>query len=131
MSHHFVARSRIINPVFFPCSHVSAKAGFVKKKIFSFTELRRSFFRETIYWILRAGRLRSRSSNSGRVKNFLFSKSPRPTPGSTQPPIQWVPVALSPGLKRSGREADHSPPTSAEVKKIWIYTSTPPYAFMA
>jgi hypothetical protein len=24
-----------------------------------------------------------------------------------------------------GREADHSPPTSAEIKKIWIYTSTP------
>jgi hypothetical protein len=29
------------------------------------------------------------------------------------------------------READHSPRTSAEVKKMWIYTSTPPYAFMA
>jgi hypothetical protein len=36
-----------------------------------------------------------------------------------------------PGLKRPGREADHSPSTSAEVKKMWIYTSTPPYAFMA
>jgi hypothetical protein len=34
-------------------------------------------------------------------------------------------------LKRQGREADHSPPTSAEVKKTWIYTYTPPYAFMA
>jgi hypothetical protein len=34
-------------------------------------------------------------------------------------------------VKRPGREADHSPPTSAEVKKMWIYTSTPPYAFMA
>jgi hypothetical protein len=31
--------------------------------------------------------------------------------------------ALSPRVKR---EADHSPPTSVEVKKIWIYTSTPP-----
>jgi hypothetical protein len=30
-----------------------------------------------------------------------------------------------------GREADHSPPTIAEVKKTWIYTSTPPFAFMA
>jgi hypothetical protein len=29
------------------------------------------------------------------------------------------------------READHSPLASAEVKKIWIYTSTPPYAFMS
>jgi hypothetical protein len=35
-----------------------------------------------------------------------------------------------PGVKRQGHEADHSPPTSAEVKKMWIYTSTPPYAFM-
>jgi hypothetical protein len=26
---------------------------------------------------------------------------------------------------------NHSPPTSAEVKKIWIYTFTPPYALMA
>jgi hypothetical protein len=29
------------------------------------------------------------------------------------------------------REVDHSPPDSAEVKKMWLYTSTPPYAFMA
>jgi hypothetical protein len=36
-----------------------------------------------------------------------------------------------PGVKRHGRAADHSPPTSAEVKKMWIYTSTPPYVFMA
>jgi hypothetical protein len=35
-----------------------------------------------------------------------------------------------PGIKRPGRESDHSPPTSAEVKKTWIYKSTPPYAFM-
>jgi hypothetical protein len=27
--------------------------------------------------------------------------------------------------------SNHSPPTSAEVKKMWIYTSTTPYAFMA
>jgi hypothetical protein len=36
-----------------------------------------------------------------------------------------------PEVKRQRREADHSPPTSAEVKKMWIYTSTPLYAFMA
>jgi hypothetical protein len=27
-------------------------------------------------------------------------------------------------------EANHSPPTSAKVKKMWMYTSTLPYAFM-
>jgi hypothetical protein len=35
------------------------------------------------------------------------------------------------GVKRPRLEADHSPPSSAEVKEMWIYTSTPPYAFMA
>jgi hypothetical protein len=59
------------------------------------------------------------------VKNFLFSTSSRPALGSTQPPTQCVPGALSPGVKRLGREADHPPPASTEVKKMWIYTSTP------
>jgi hypothetical protein len=31
-----------------------------------------------------------------------------------------------PGVQRLGREADHLPPTSAEVKKPWIYTFIPP-----
>jgi len=30
------------------------------------------------------------------------------------------------GVKRSGLETDHSPPSSAKVKKAWNYTSTPP-----
>jgi hypothetical protein len=34
------------------------------------------------------------------------------------------------GVKQPVREADHSPPASAEVKKMWIYSSTPPYTFM-
>jgi hypothetical protein len=54
----------------------------------------------------------------------------RPTMGSTKPPIQWVPGARSPGVKRQRREADHSPPASAKAKKMWIYTSTSAYAFM-
>jgi hypothetical protein len=29
-----------------------------------------------------------------------------------------------------GHEADHSPPSSAEVKNVWSYTSLPQYAFM-
>jgi hypothetical protein len=35
----------------------------------------------------------------------------------TQPPIQWVPGTLSLGVKQMWREADHSPPPSAEVKE--------------
>jgi hypothetical protein len=38
---------------------------------------------------------------------------------------------FSPEVKRPWCEADHSSPTSAEAKNIWIYTSIPPYAFMA
>jgi hypothetical protein len=29
------------------------------------------------------------------------------------------------GVKRPGGEADHSPPSSAEAKNAWSYTSTP------
>jgi hypothetical protein len=52
-------------------------------------------------------------------KNFHFSMSSRLALGPTQPPIQWVSGDLSPWIRRLGREADHSPPTSAEVKEIW------------
>jgi hypothetical protein len=37
------------------------------------------------------------SSSLGRVKNFYFSISSRPALGYTQPPIKWVPLALSRG----------------------------------
>jgi hypothetical protein len=62
---------------------------------------------------------------------ILFTTASRPTLGPTQPPIQWVPGALSLGVKVSGREADHSPSSSAEVKNAWSYTSAPQYTFMA
>jgi hypothetical protein len=65
------------------------------------------------------------------VRSRIFITSSSSAVGSTQPPIQGVPGALSPGVKRTRSEADHSPPAIEKVKKIWIYTSTPPYAFMA
>jgi hypothetical protein len=37
-----------------------------------------------------------------------------------------VPEALSLGVKQPGCEADHSPPSSAEVKDVWSCFSTPP-----
>jgi hypothetical protein len=55
-----------------------------------------------------------------------FSTVSIPGLGPTQPPIQSVPRVLS-----LGREADHSLLANVEVKKMWIYTFTPPYAFMA
>jgi hypothetical protein len=59
----------------------------------------------------------------------IFSKSSRPALGSTQPPIQLVPGALPPVLKRPGREADHS--SWCRGQEMWIYTSTPPYVFIS
>jgi hypothetical protein len=53
----------------------------------------------------------------GKGKRFFFTESRRAL-GPTQPPIQSTPWALSPGVKQSGREADHSPPSSAEIKNI-------------
>jgi hypothetical protein len=47
----------------------------------------------------------------------LFTTASRTALGPTQPPIPWVPGALSLGVMRQGREADHSPPSSAEVKE--------------
>jgi hypothetical protein len=47
------------------------------------------------YFMGYAGRLRGWGSSPGRVKNYYFFMSSRPTLGSTQPPIEWVPEALS------------------------------------
>jgi hypothetical protein len=47
------------------------------------------------------------------------TSSPMGTGGALSPEVKWLEC-----------EADHSPPNSDEAKKMWIYTSTPPYAFM-
>jgi hypothetical protein len=62
---------------------------------------------------------------------FLFTSASRPALGPTQPPIQWVPGALSLGVKGTGREDNHLHPSRAEVKNAWSYTSVSPYVFMA
>jgi hypothetical protein len=56
---------------------------------------------------------------------FLFTTASKTTLEPTQPPIQWLPGALSPRIKRPGREVNHTPPPSAEVKNGWSYTYTP------
>jgi hypothetical protein len=57
---------------------------------------------------------------------FLFTTGFRPALGSTQPPIQWVPGTLSLGIKRPGREADHSPSSSAEIQElVELYLHSP------
>jgi hypothetical protein len=63
---------------------------------------------------LGAGR---RGFDSWKFTIFVFSIGSRPTLGPTQSPTQWVPGAHSSGVKRQGREPDHSLPSSAKVKK--------------
>jgi hypothetical protein len=47
-------------------------------------------------------------------------------PGAHTPPIQWAQGALSQRIKRPGREADHSPSSSAEVKEcVKLYLHSP------
>jgi hypothetical protein len=74
-----------------------------------------------------AGRQRGCSLSPGRVKSFLFSTSSRPNLGSYR-----IGIGNSfPRVKQHVSEAHCSPPISAEVKKMWFYTSTLPYAFLA
>jgi hypothetical protein len=104
-----------------PCAHMSAELLLVT--------IQQYFSGRYSDW-LRAEWPRVRSSSPGRVKNCYFSISSRLAVGHTQLPIQWVPGALSFGVKRPEHEADHTRPASAEIKKMWLYTFTPLYAFM-
>jgi hypothetical protein len=63
---------------------------------------------------LRAGWKSLESQGGDEI--FLFSTAYRPALGPTQPPIQWVPGALSSAMKRLRNEADHPPTSSTEVK---------------
>jgi hypothetical protein len=54
-----------------------------------------------------------------RQRIFLLVSASRPALGSIQPPVQWVPGGPFRGGKaRPGRDADHSPLSSAEVKHL-------------
>jgi hypothetical protein len=67
---------------------------------------------------LQAGCLENGGLTSGRkLPDWLLS--------STQPHAQGVLVTLFSMVKLSECEADRSPPSGAEVKNAWIYTSIP------
>jgi hypothetical protein len=51
-------------------------------------------------------------------RNLPFTTASRPVLGPTELPSLRVPRSLPPGVKRSEREADDTPPTSAEVTNV-------------
>jgi hypothetical protein len=87
-----------------------AKHGTVCVKISTFSfwaAIAQSVYRRAKGWT---------GSISHRGKIFLFYATSRPALRPIQPLIRWVPRAISMGVEGPGREADHSPPSSAEVK---------------
>jgi hypothetical protein len=65
------------------------------------------------------------------MSQWIFKGLPYPEQlwGPTQPPIHWVPAALSLGVKWPGHEADHSSPSRAEVKecmKLYFHSPSTP-----
>ena len=66
-------------------------------------------------------------SNPGKSKRFLFS--PQLPDRPWRPHLESDSMgagAFFPGVKRPEGDADHSSPSSAEVKSEWRYTYIPP-----
>jgi len=61
---------------------------------------------------------------------FIFPKTPRLALGASQLPVRWIMGAFSQGVKRQGREADHSLAYSMELKKEWNFISIYPFDFI-
>jgi hypothetical protein len=70
--------------------------------------------------------LRNKSS-----KSLYYDFVVYPALGPIQPTIKWIAGSLLLAVKRPGREADHSPPFSAEVKEgveLYLHSpNTPPW----
>jgi hypothetical protein len=57
--------------------------------------------------------------------NYFFFRNHRDRlRGPAKPLVNECRVTF-PGIQRPGRDADHSPPSIAEVKNDWSYTSFP------
>jgi hypothetical protein len=76
-----------------------------------------------VQWLIKV-KLSSCVQYYGNPKQIIQMSKPVLRP--TQPRIQWVPGALPLGVKRPGREANHSPPSTVEFKNVWSCTSTLP-----
>jgi len=93
------------------CEHGNEHSGSIRKDIFWQAEWQSAF--EIIFCTIELDDRGSRVRFPAGAGKFLFTTTFRTALGPTQPPIQGVAGALSLGVQRSGREAGHSPPSSA------------------
>jgi hypothetical protein len=89
--------------------------------VYSFIPQNKS--RDSLVGIATGCRLDGRRSIPGGQGIFLYTAS-KPALRPSGPPIQWVPGALSPKVKRLGRETDH-PSSTAEVTNCGATTPLP------
>jgi hypothetical protein len=61
---------------------------------------------------------------------YQFSKASRTALGSWYRLVHWVPVVLSPGVKRPAHKAGHWTLSNARLKNAWNHASISPYALM-
>jgi len=84
----------------------------------------------SIVTTLRDGRPRGPIPGRGNDEILLiFATASWPALGPKELPMQWVLGALTAGVKRLGREADHSPLSNAQFNNAWSSISTPQYVF--
>jgi hypothetical protein len=79
------------------------------------------------YKVKMANRLPSFHTDLAELVNLGIPHRVQNGSGAHTAFTQWVGTRGSfRGVKRLGREADHSPPSNAEVKNVWSYMYTPP-----
>jgi hypothetical protein len=62
-------------------------------------------------------------------EHFTFFKSVQIKFGAQRTSCSVGTGTIFHGVKEKGHEGDYSPPSSAEVKNVWRYISTPPLVF--
>lgn len=73
-----------------------------------------------------AARLANSGSIPARAKRiFLYPKTFTPALRPTQPPVEWISGAFSPGYSELDVKVSNSSTSSAEVKNEWSYKSIP------
>jgi hypothetical protein len=78
---------------------------------------------QTVLRLVTGQRQRGRSSSPGREKELYFLHTVQ-TSSEVHPASYLICTEGSFVGSKAAGEADHSLPSSAEVKKTWIYTST-------